>query len=102
MLVATSSGSDRAKHQTATVSQRSRFGVSVRICVIATTDAPARDAAINAKDFWGTAGSWGTAPRLEQGDNFVDIPNVIGNARFHRRSDAQRLMNPTKVGSGTV
>jgi hypothetical protein len=34
---------------------------------------------------------------MQQGYNFFQIPDVIGNARLHRRSNTQALVNPTEV-----
>ena len=34
---------------------------------------------------------------LEQGNYFVQAPNVIGYARFHCRGDPKRLVNPAEV-----
>jgi len=36
-------------------------------------------------------------PTLEQGNYSFQAPNVVGNTRFHRRSNAQRLMNPAEI-----
>src|SRR5260370_2706045 len=34
---------------------------------------------------------------IQKTDDFLDIPNVVANTRFHRGSDAQSLVNAAKV-----
>ena len=34
---------------------------------------------------------------LKHRDDFFHAPNMVGNTRFHRRSNPQRLMNPGKI-----
>jgi len=36
-------------------------------------------------------------PLIYQGNHFFQRPNVIGQAGFHRRGDAQGGMNPAEV-----
>ena len=38
-----------------------------------------------------------TNPSIEQGNHFVQVPNMIANTRFHCWRNAQRLMNPTEI-----
>jgi hypothetical protein len=34
---------------------------------------------------------------VKQSNQFVDAPNVIGDARFHRWRHAERLINPAEI-----